>query len=165
MAKALDTGSGHPPGGNVIHGGRAKGPFHIDMMSSAPIQGMAWVKATVNFDTATGSLISVKAGDVVHAVQVKTTTAWDGNGHFDLGLVGGDVDGFYDATYAKINAAGVKISTNADLGVFLWDATGGDTHPLFYAFTADDTIDATVTTGTSTAGSTDVYVLISRVIG
>lgn len=164
MGVPLDT-DGVGPTGQVIHQGRAKGSFAIDKLGSVPVQGMGWVKSTVNFDTATGALISVKAGDVVHAVQIKTTTAWNGNGHFDLGLVGGDVDGFYDATYAKINAAGVKISTNADLGVFLWDATGGDTHPLFYAFTADDTIDATVTTGTSTTGSTDVYVLISRVIG
>lgn len=104
------------------------------------------------------TLFTVPVGEIwlFRRCIIRTTTAWDGTGFdLDVGINGGDADGFYDGSGASFAGTGVEAADPADQGVLLFstdalnhvvDATGGAV-----------TIEAVVTAGTGSAGVSKVF--------
>ena len=146
------------------------GSGQIDMLATDP-QDSVTVKqggcpfvvrgkqTVLQTSTSPFTLQTVPIGEIwlIKRCYIRTYTAWDGAGmDLDIGISGGDVDGFFDGSAVSfIGAAGVEASDPADQGVLLFstdilnyvvDATAG----------AIDII-ATITTGGGTAGASKVF--------
>lgn len=150
----------------------------ISLGAGSQIIGVPFtITAAINFDTASGAIATIPDGEVwvVQRVWFRTTTDWDGNGTVAIGD-GSDPDGFLalsntalDPAYNESGAvtgwttgtAGLKDGGGAQncAGVYQWDGTNDERLQKLYAPSgAAETIDATVTTGTSTAGAGVCYI-------
>lgn len=112
----------------------------------------------VTFETETGAIINIPAGELwgIREVVTFTTVAWDGSGAaLDVGIVDGDTDGLIDG--ANLDAMGVKGGNADERGALLWDAANG--HPITAIYMGPKSIGVVVTPGTDpTAGTTYVIV-------
>lgn len=111
---------------------------------------------------ATQTIDTVPSGQIwlIKGCVLQNTSAWDGSGFdLDIGVSGGDTDGFYDGSGASFaGTVGVEAADPDDLGVLLFDSV--DAHKIHYVVDAtagDVDLIATVTAGTGTAGNTTVF--------
>jgi hypothetical protein len=91
--------------------------------------------------TSAGINVPVPAGARILNVRVVIGTAWTSTGTntFEVGLTGGDVDGFLSTTVGTVANMTAGAVLNGD-GVFLFGATDTGASEL-YQFAAADTID------------------------
>ena len=101
---------------------------------------------------------TVPSGEIwlVRRCVLRSTEDWDGSGFaLDVGISGGDEDGFYDASTALFNGTGVEAADPADQGALLF-STDALNHVIDATSGAVDII-GTVTSGTGSVGVTSVY--------
>jgi len=111
----------------------------------------------------TGGVVNVPvpAGSKVLDVRVVIGTAWTSTGTntFEVGLTGGDVDGYITTTVGTIANMTAGAVLNAD-GVFTYDdsADGDATAAELKAFASADTIDIVTAMSDWTAGNATLVV-------
>jgi hypothetical protein len=116
------------------------------------------LNANVAGGTTAGIHVPVPAGARVLNVRVVIGTAWTSTGTntFEVGLTGGDVDGFLSTTVGTVANMTAGAVLNGD-GVFLFGATDTGAAEL-YAFAAADTIDVVSGMTDWTAGTATLVV-------
>lgn len=150
---------------NVNFSGNAIISGNIELANGQEILGGTYsIKRTINYNSSGASLIlaAVDDGYIVTDVYAKVTETWDGTGTVTIGD-GDDPDGYMTNANLGTTATGWK-------GLELYPGYRGAylTNSIVYnfakrrAYSGVDTIDAVVTPGTSTKGSMEVYIVISR---
>jgi len=151
----------------------AAGPGGIALGSGDEIVGVPLtLQITLTPASVTGPLFVLPADCVVHRVWAKTIVSWDGTtGLFTVGD-GDDADGYLAMANAELVTTfdesntitgwnkGSKGLKDDKGGLYQWDAT--DDSRLQKHYPTADNIDATVTTGDSTVGTTIVYCQYTR---
>ena len=129
------------------------------------------------YDDTSVTLATIPDGQVwlIHDVFAVTGTDWDGNGLATIGD-GNDADGFLACSNASLDpaydesggitgwTAGSVGLQQSNRGVYLFNTTEDSGLGFRYAPSgAAETIDITVTTGTSTAGASTAYLRYTRI--
>lgn len=116
----------------------------------------------MNLCTTGGTVnVPVPAGSRILDVRVVCHTAWTSTGTntFEVGLTGGDVDGYITTTTGTVGNMTAGAVLNAD-GVFTYDDTvdGDTTAAELKVFATADTIDIVTAMSDWTAGTATLYV-------
>ncbi len=143
----------------VINGAPAK---NYGGMGGAKVASTRFDWKDLNGQTAGGTSaginVPVPAGARILNVRVVIGTAWTSTGTntFEVGLTGGDVDGFITTTVGTVANMTAGAVLNGD-GVFLFGATDTGASEL-YQFAAADTIDVVSAMTDWTAGDATLVV-------
>ena len=123
------------------------------------MQGLVTATATINYDTTTGTMITIPAGSIIRKCYFRVgATSFDGTFTVDFGN-GTDADGYLATANITEGTTGLYGINEDDRGALLWDGTLqiGD-----YSASAI-TVVATIVGGSATQGSGVLYIQYERV--
>ena len=105
-------------------------------------------------------LFALKAGSIIHDfyIEVETAVASGGAATIEVGVTGGDTDGYFTAAAKATLVAGYVSSEDAK-GALLYDST--DDHNLRAKLTADGNVSMLIGTASLTAGKLHAYIVVS----
>ena len=105
-------------------------------------------------------LFELKSGSIIHDfyIEVETSILSAGSATFEVGVTGGDTDGYFTQA-AKGAIIADYVSSEDAKGALLYDST--DDHNLRAKLTADGNISMLIGTASLTAGKLHAYCVVS----